>query len=186
MGEIAFKGNKSRGYEISRLLYTLNEMTPPDYNCYDEDAVYFINKSYGTKFIEHTHFKDSYLYNGYNIYTIEEFEEKYPYKIGDEVLLNNRFCKILTLEWDDLNDKVVYIVQGDDFVKCVYVEDLSFYKKESLNNIDNIDKIDKIDAELAWNIYNFVNFYKNGEFGIVTLQEALNNNFQSYMNRTSQ
>lgn len=186
MGEIAFKGNKSRGYEISHLLCVLNKMTSLDCNCCDEDAIYFINNSYGTKFIDGTHFKDSYLYNGYNIYTIEEFEEKYPYKIGDEVLSNNRFGKILTMEWSCLNSEVMYNVCGDNFKEYVYAEDLSFRKKEPLNNIDNIDKIDKIDAELAWDIYNFVNFYKNGEFGIVTLQEALNNNFQSYMNRTSQ
>ena len=180
MREIAFKGNKSRGYEISHLLCSLNEMTPLDYNCCDEDAVYFINNSYGTKFIECIYFIYSYLYNGYNVYTIEEFEEKYPYKIGDEVLSNNGFGKILAMKWDCFNDEVIYNVHGDNFEESVYVEDLSFYGKESPNNID------KIDAELAWNIYNFVNFYKNGEFGIVTLQEALDNNFQSYMNRTSQ
>ena len=183
MGEIAFKGNKTRGYEISHLLCVLNKMTSLYRNCCDEDTIYFINNSYATKFIEITHFKDSYLYNGYNIYTIEEFEEKYPYKIGDEVLSNNRFGKILTMEWDCYNDKVIYKVHGDNFEESVYAEGLSFRKKEPLNNID---KIDKIDAEFAWDIYNFVNFYKNGEFGIVTLQEALNNNFQSYMNRTSQ
>ena len=39
----------------------------------------------------------------------------------------------------------------------------------------------KINSELAWKVYNFICDYKNGKFGIVTLQEALDMFFDDYM-----
>lgn len=35
-------------------------------------------------------------------------------------------------------------------------------------------------VELAWKVYNFINAYKNGEFGFVTLQEALDKYFEKW------
>lgn len=34
------------------------------------------------------------------------------------------------------------------------------------------------DADLAWKLYNFVCDYKNGKFGEVTLQQAIDENYE--------
>lgn len=41
--------------------------------------------------------------------------------------------------------------------------------------------IEKITSEKAWNVYNFISDYKNGLFGIVSLQTALDNNFDNWV-----
>ena len=38
----------------------------------------------------------------------------------------------------------------------------------------------KIDSHIAWRIYNFINAYKNGVFGVVSLQEALDKHFENW------
>ena len=38
----------------------------------------------------------------------------------------------------------------------------------------------KIDSGIAWKIYNFICDYKDGKFGIVSLQEALDMFFNEY------
>ena len=41
-------------------------------------------------------------------------------------------------------------------------------------------EFDAISSEFVWKMYNFVMDYKNGVFGAVGLQEALNKNFKNY------
>lgn len=38
-----------------------------------------------------------------------------------------------------------------------------------------------ITADFAWKVYNFINAYKNGEFGLIPLQKALDENFEDYV-----
>ena len=38
----------------------------------------------------------------------------------------------------------------------------------------------RVEADFAWKVYNFINDYKNGEFGLIILQEALDEYFESY------
>lgn len=38
----------------------------------------------------------------------------------------------------------------------------------------------KIDSHFAWRVYNFICDYKDGKFGILSLQEALDMFFEDY------
>ncbi len=38
----------------------------------------------------------------------------------------------------------------------------------------------KITSDFAWDIYNFINYWKEGDFGLIGLQDALDNRFEEY------
>jgi hypothetical protein len=46
--------------------------------------------------------------------------------------------------------------------------------------IDNVVTKQTLDADYAWMIYNFVEQYKQGMFGEITLQEAINKCFEKW------
>lgn len=65
-------------------------------------------------------------------YTLEEFLEKYPYKVGDKVTLDKWPCTITGMSWE--YDDIIYYVQGIDFSKGVYSKDKDLQPyKETMN-----------------------------------------------------
>lgn len=38
-------------------------------------------------------------------------------------------------------------------------------------------------SDYAWKVYNFINAYKSGDFGFVSLQEAIDNHFDNWTPR---
>ena len=65
-------------------------------------------------------------------FTLEEFLEKFPYKVGDKVTLDKYPCVIIGMNWDC--DDIIYYVKGMDFSKGVYStdKDLQPYKEETM------------------------------------------------------
>ena len=41
--------------------------------------------------------------------------------------------------------------------------------------------MDKLTSNYAWCVYNFINAYKNGSFGCVSLQEAIDKHFDKWL-----
>ena len=68
--------------------------------------------------------------NNDDIYTLEEFLEKFPYKVGDKAKLDGWPCIITEMSW--WYDDVVYSVKGVDFSKRVCSKDLQPYKEETM------------------------------------------------------
>ena len=89
MKPIAFIGDPSRGKDIINTLKSLGgkDMTSPFAQLYgtNEHYVYFISKNNYITCEELTiKCKDKY-----NLYTIEEFKQKFPFKVGDKVTFKN-------------------------------------------------------------------------------------------------
>lgn len=104
--KLAIKGHSTRGKEIIGLLEKLggyaDELVG---NGTDEKYAYFIleeeNNAIDAFPIDK---KDEFDFDA-RIFTLEEFLEKYPYKVGDEFC--NPYDKITEMFWDE-EDEIVY------------------------------------------------------------------------------
>lgn len=129
--ELGIKGHETRGDEIIKILEMLGgknryEMRGSIYNNY----FYYIDDEY--KDISYSYIGPDEI-NGYKIFSLDEFLEKYPYKVGDKVTLDNKLCSIIWMCWECNN--IYYQVQGTDlmFTKKVIANELKPYKEKNTN-----------------------------------------------------
>lgn len=126
--ELGIKGHKTRGEEIIKILKMLGGKNPCNLTGDDDKYFYYIG--------------DKYIYNsyigpdeteGYIIFTLEDFLEKFPYKLDDKVTLDNKLCSIIWMFWECNN--IYYLVQGTDtmFTKKVIANELKLYKEKNTN-----------------------------------------------------
>ena len=125
MAKLAIQGHVTRGSEVIALLEMLGGKNI--YNLTGTKEIWYI-LSNGT--IEHS----AYL-SDEKRFTLEEFLEKFPYKVWDKVTLDKFPCTIKGMSWDC--DDVIYYVQGVDFSKGIYSKDkdLQPYKEETMETI---------------------------------------------------
>ena len=147
---LAIKGHATRGAEVINALESLGGKNIHNYTGKDTNNVYFIDADDTIEMI---------LYNNTPIaytFLLEEFLDKYPFKIGDEVLSIYELGvirRIIGMRWYD--DSVVYRTQAlfDNGYECSYKADcLRFYSP-------------KEDTKLTANLPND----KNQEDGIISL-----------------
>ena len=122
MARLAIQGHVTRGSEVIALLEMLGGKNI--FNLTGTKEIWYI-LSNGT--IKHS----AYL-SDEKRFTLEEFLEKFPYKVGDKVTLDKFPCTIKGMSWDC--DDVIYYVQGVDFSKGIYSKDkdLQPYKEETM------------------------------------------------------
>ena len=107
MAQLAIKGHHTKGKEVIEILEMLGGKT--SYECgykdgFDSSYVFFINTDENFSI-------DGYPYNSeelknYYIFTLEEFLEKFPYKVGDKVIVKGLLeypKSIRFMEWFDDN-----------------------------------------------------------------------------------
>ena len=91
------------------------------------------------------------------IFTLEEFLEKYPYKIGDKAVYidDNDIVVISEIEWDNIVGDIFYNVKRIDEDDCFLCppELLKPYKEE----INMKDKEDKLFDSIIWHLRNSIN-----------------------------
>ena len=73
---------------------------------------------------------------GLKLYSLEEFEEKFPYKIGDRVIVNNNVEIINRMRWDD--NEIKYGFFTNNKLGELSVKDLQPYKEQETMEDDNI------------------------------------------------
>lgn len=105
--KLAIKGHPKRGKEVIKLLEMMGGKNI-NYNGNASTAYYYINN--GIIKVDFT-VPNSYLY------TLEQFEQMYPYKVGEKVLyLNGRKewveGTIVKRDWDENNDTLYYHVNN--------------------------------------------------------------------------
>ena len=124
--KLAIKGHKTRGKEVIQLLEMLGGVNHYGLEGTTNNCPYYI---YNNKI--HQWNEDANVENVI-VFTLEEFEKKFPYKVGDKVTLDKSPCIITEMYWD--YDDVIYYVKGDDFSKGVYStdKDLQPYKEETM------------------------------------------------------
>lgn len=95
MSKIAIKGHDKKGEEVIEILEILGGKNVYDLSGDTSCAYYVIEKGEircGT-----------YIYGNepYTFFTLEEFENKYPYKVWDKVICDEEFVgKIVGMSWD--------------------------------------------------------------------------------------
>lgn len=127
MAELAIKGHKERGKEVIALLEMLGGKNEQHLvGCEPGDYYHII--------------KDGVISNGYvhpdglAIFTLEEFEKEFPYKIGDKV--NCRMFGILSVTdmyWNSSINQILYSVrnlENKDDGTIAYAKDLRPYNPE--------------------------------------------------------
>ena len=106
--KIAIQGHPTRGKEVIQILESLGGNNGYDQSGSNEKFVYFINS---VGLINSVVLRT--CLNERRIYTLEEFEKEFPFKIGDEVTIVGLpdFPKVITqMVWDC--DEVLYSFEG--------------------------------------------------------------------------
>ena len=104
MAHLAIKGHATRGNEVIELLKMLGGE-----NIYklggEKDLWYILSNS----IIEYS----TYLFEGKG-YMLDEFEARFPYKVGDEVISKyGKLGRIRSLIWSDRDNQVRYELDAD-------------------------------------------------------------------------
>ena len=123
MTNLAIKGHPTRGKEIIEILEMLGGINK--YNLRGDTDEWFILN--GTQIQ-----RSGMLFDGIS-FTLEEFLEKYPYKVGDKVELNGIGVEITGMNWLDktINYEGKSIKLGSEY-DCLSVQDLKPYKEETM------------------------------------------------------
>lgn len=108
MAWLAIKGHETRSEEVIEILKMFgNEDTYATSRGNDVTQIYYIGK--GNKIISTPYANSSTLFD---VFTLEEFLEKYPFKVGDKVKCwINGYCSINTIEdmqWDRITNEIKY------------------------------------------------------------------------------
>jgi len=115
MAQLAIKGHKERGNEVIEILEMLGAIN--SHNLYgDENYAYYTID--GDKEIK----GDIYVFGDEQLcyFTLEEFLEKFPYKVGDKVKnarINDFIGRITNVRWDNNEKQIIYVVEWDDATK---------------------------------------------------------------------
>lgn len=109
MANLAIKGHLTRGKEVIELLEMMGG-APQAASGSMESYCYYISEYASTKY---KYISWDYIgpeeINKYNIFTLEEFLEKFPFKVGDVIKFpNNMAEKIAEMKWDEELEDIIY------------------------------------------------------------------------------
>ena len=131
MAELAILGHPTRGNEVVELLEMLGGKNIHDYVCNVSGYAYIINKQGIIGFyIPHPN-------SSFTVFTLEEFLEKFPYKVGDNVMTDDGDkANIVGMVWDNDIDDVFYETQICNKVYKYPKELLQPYKEETMDKVN--------------------------------------------------
>ena len=134
MATLAIRGHETRGKEVIKIL----EMLGGEHNCYilgNEDKLcYFIE--FGTNRIVSDYWDTCKNKSEYYVLSLEDFLNKYPYKIGDEVMVVNKHLNangfIKSLHWYPRENIIRYQVDLSIYIQFCEVNELKPYKGRNM------------------------------------------------------
>lgn len=124
MAKLAIKGHPTRGKEVIEILEMLGGINTYKINYTEKNLLYCLRE--GDNVIIATYPNSSLT----NVFTLEEFLEKFPYKAWDKV--SSKYLKnyeIEKMEWDDTNNRVIYKLRGMGWYSA---DELQPYKEEAM------------------------------------------------------
>lgn len=128
MAQLAIQGHVTRGKEVIEILEMLGGKVSAKFSGGISSNGYYIN-GYGN--IDYNYWDN---FNNAAKFTIEEFLEKYPYKVGDKVVLKEtqEINTIIDMTWED--NIIYYDILSDRGVNtyCWETTDLQPYKETSM------------------------------------------------------
>lgn len=119
--KLAIQGHYKRDKEVIQLLETLGGVNYYNLEGSMDGYCYYINDSniinsclsiYAENFI---------------VYNLEEFGKKFPYKIGDKVIYEDKRREITKILWEEQTNTIAYKL--DDKLYCNVIDDLQPYKE---------------------------------------------------------
>lgn len=131
MGKVAIQGHATRGEEVIEILEMLGGKNK--YRCFGNnvDCIYY--KKNGV-----IHNTAQVGFNNIKLFTLEDFLEKFPYKVGDKVKCwINGYCSINNIrdiQWDSVVNEIKYRI-GDYWYSTI---NLRPYKEETMEDKPNI------------------------------------------------
>lgn len=135
MATLAIKGHATRGKEVIEILEMLGGR-----NTFDS---YYGNDVSWCYTIKNGYLEWDYPSDKYKLFILEEFLEKFPYKVGDKVQQATSCGSIYVIEqmkWED--NQVKYVICDLYWKNCkctVMSKDLQPYKEETMEDIIKID-----------------------------------------------
>ena len=145
MAKLAIRGHETRGEEVIRILEMLGGENI-NVKGGDVKAVYLISTE-GTIETHYTYYKRP---KNYNVFTLEEFLEKFPYKVGDKVqdLKSGEVFRIDYMFWDKKDCTVYYF--NPDIIQYYSAEELNKYNEPYK---EKTMEERKIDAEYYFKVW---------------------------------
>jgi hypothetical protein len=145
MAQLAIKGHEYRGKEVIEILEMLGGKNLLSYFGDDDSAVYSIE---GREIVIYE--LEAIKSEEYNVFTLEEFLEKFPYKVGDKVkVLANMYCGVFDIQcmaWYCVSKVVKYNILG----YWLSAENLQPYKEEGDMEEKNNDNHIKWDLPVGY------------------------------------
>ena len=129
MAQLVIRGHPTRGNEVIEILEMLGGSNPHTYSADCDSLCFYIGK--GANIIYYYWVSNCCGDEDIFVFTLEEFLERFPYKIGDKVsskYLKN--YKIKKMEWEDINNRVIYKLQGMGWYSA---NELQPYKEEAMD-----------------------------------------------------
>ena len=154
MAILAIKGHATRGKEVIELLDMLGGQTDWCTGTLSH-CVYFINKANRIDYTD--------TITDEACFTLEKFLEKFPYKVGDKVIVKGykQVFEIISMRWCSERNDMMYSVSNGWF----YTEELQPYKEETMKNKPNLlqqlieyfDNTPRYVLEKEWNELSYLN-----------------------------
>lgn len=152
MAQLAIKGHPTRGREVIQLLEMLGGENVFETCGKDDMTHYFINED--TNYIIGEVYLDKHA--NFITFTLEEFEENFPYKVGDIVQSrntpNHEMYTIKSMEWDSYIKQICYTIKKTDGVVSLFkwtAQELMPHKSQKTME-ENLTIQDIRDNNAAW------------------------------------
>lgn len=148
--KLAIKGHSTRSKEVIELLEMLGGKNKFEDISFIKPYIFlFVDDDYYTE-IGWEYIGDDNNYEEFIIYTLEEFLEKYPFKVGDFVSIPEyesevRICK---MRWDPTCQNVEYLVYRCDDEEWYTSDELLDYNDNTNKIIKDMEEKDKAMAPI--------------------------------------
>ena len=135
MTKLAIKGHPTRGKEIIKILEMLGGKNKAYLNGTDTYLVYYICTE---EYIDTLYA----VSNAYIVFTLEEFLEKFPYKVGDRVSILDGTEYVYTIKsmtWDAELEVVTYKLKSIDEIEdefCWFADELLYYTEHKEEHME--------------------------------------------------
>lgn len=141
---LAIKGDSKNGKEIIRLLGLLGGNNIHEYDGTDTNVYYFINDVWNYTIDTYRNDSPKQLEDHLAFYTLDGFNARFPYKIGEKVDIIKGgtscvCCEILNMQWNEEYNGIMYYVQdANKKYWWVKADDIRYAKYSNLRyNLDD-------------------------------------------------
>ena len=160
MAILAIKSHTTHGKEVIEILEMLGGKNPIGWNGSDPGLFHYIDVKGEINAIS-----DIYKHCNYILYTLEEFLEKFPYKVGDIVKIPDCdvACRVMNMIWNGVeieyetrNSEVTFFAdelqpykKEETFGECIEktINECLFGKKETMEDNSTLNQLNELDSK---------------------------------------